>query len=424
MKAQHLTAVKWLGRACGARVKGLGLKSKNVVFGPGWRAWESESSQGLSEGYGGGGAEEGEGDLVRGVERLGLEGAEAEVMEKEDGSIEVVTIQDGYLDPGFWDIRQTTPGSVNLVFQAILPFLLFDGVSLTGFEASATQAGGPPATITVRIIGGTNVSNSPSYEYFDQVLFPVLEKIGIPRIGRELVARGWAQGAPMRLGCVQYTVTPLTEALPAFQLTERGDIESVHATVLAPAETESQFRDMLEDEVSRYRGVIFGGEDAGDIPLTVSFEDSKHAKRYYVLLVATTTTGMKLGRDLLYSNSKGMDTSHTVKHIVRTVTKDLITEIQKGGCVDEHLKDQLIVFQALAEGRCRVYPGKEVGSKGRDGELATPNLHAATAMWVVSQMVHGGSKWLKRWELVWDEEDCCVGLGFVPGRGVPPDGQE
>jgi RNA 3'-terminal phosphate cyclase (ATP) len=165
LKAQHLTSVQWLGTVCNARISGAGLKSKEITFTP------------------------------------------SAAKRQHDG-----------LDAGEVWIKQTTPGSVNLVFQAILPYLLFSGAS---------------RPIRVRITGGTNVSNSPSCDYITQVLIPMLETIGIQRIDTQLHSRGWSQGSTS-LGSVTYTVTPLKSRLQAFHLVERGNIRSVTVTILAP----------------------------------------------------------------------------------------------------------------------------------------------------------------------------------------------
>jgi RNA 3'-terminal phosphate cyclase (ATP) len=154
LKAQHLTSVQWLGQACNARISGAELNSKEITFTP------NTTNDRFKEQF-------------------------------ESGEV--------------W-IKQTTPGSVNLVLQAILPYLLFSG------------AHGP---IRVRITGGTNVSSSPSCDYIAQVLMPMLELIGIPPIKTQVHSRGWSQGGTS-LGSVTYTVTPLTSRLPAFRLTDRG----------------------------------------------------------------------------------------------------------------------------------------------------------------------------------------------------------
>lgn len=83
--------------------------------------------------------------------------------------------------------------------------------------------------------------------------------------------------------------------------------------------------------------------------------------------------------------------------MVERVSHDLANEWQSGACVDEHLRDQLVVFQALARGRCRVWPGVD-----EDGELREPSLHARTAEWVAREMLG----------VRFDSEGVCEGVGF------------
>lgn len=330
LKAQHLTAVLWLGKASNAKVKGVGLKSKEITFIPSTKE-------------------------VR------------------------------YVSEDELDIRQSTPGSVNLVFQAILPYLLF---------ASSEKSHGTP--IRVRITGGTNVSNSPSFDYIQQVLIPMLEKIGIPRIEARIDSRGWSTGT-VRLGTATYTVTPLKTRLPAFQLIDRGSVKKVKATVIAPKGTERMIRDELDVMFERNEHHFFGADEERDFEVT--FEDSRHEKRYYLLLVATTSTGMVFGRDWLYDQGVRAGKTDTVAStLVKRVASDLISELKHGGCVDEFLRDQLIIFQALAEGKSHVDGGT------LKDELLEPSLHAKTAQWVISEML--GTKF--------DERGSCNGIVFMP----------
>ena len=189
LKAQHLTSVQWLGQASNAHVTGAELKSRDITFIP-------SASEGPKK-----------------------------APQTED-----------------IHIKQTTPGSVNLVLQAILPYLLFSD---------------SPSPIRVKIVGGTNVSNSPSCDYITQVLLPTLELIGIPRISTQLHSRGWSTGTT-NLGSVTYIITPLRSSLPCFQLTNRGEIARIKATILAPRDTEQQFREeldvMFERRLSRFAG--------------------------------------------------------------------------------------------------------------------------------------------------------------------------
>lgn len=331
LKAQHLTSAQWLGQACNARLSGMGLKSKEITFRP---------------------------DQAKATFRAEAQGNEIH-------------------------IKQNTPGSINLIFQAILPYLLFSDSA---------------SPIHVRVTGGTNVSNSPSYDYIHEVLIPMLALIGIPPVKAQLHSRGWSQGST-QLGSITYTITPMTRQLPAFQLIERGDINHVKAIVIAPRETEQYFLDELQLMFEKREDRFFSTNTTPRID--INFSDSRHEKRYFVLLVATTTTGIKLGRDWLYDQAiRPGKVERIVPTMVKKVSDDLLAEIAHSGCVDEFLWDQLVVFQALAEGRSHINGGRNAVGKSTE-----PSLHAKTAMWVAEKML----------DVEFDEDGGAVGIGFRPG---------
>ncbi|KAH8727771.1 RNA 3'-terminal phosphate cyclase domain-containing protein [Phaeosphaeriaceae sp. PMI808] len=339
LKAQHLTSVQWLGQASNARLSGVGLKSKEITFAP---KQDSNKTSSLSpEGYEG---------VIR--------------------------------------ITQNTPGAINLVFQAILPYLLFSP---------------SPSPINLHITGGTNVSNSPSHEYISEVLIPTLSLIGIPHITTHLHSRGWSQGTT-RLGSISYTITPLSKPLPAFHLLRRGPITHIKAIVIAPADSKHAFQNELQHWFESRAPGFFGNQDT-HVDFDVSFESSLHEKRYYLLMIATTSCGAKLGRDWLFDRAVRPDrTAQIVSAMVGKVGKDLRVEIEHGGCVDEFARDQLVVFQALAEGRSEVFGGVGV-------EMS---LHARTAVWVAGEVIG----------VRFDEEGSCEGVGFWAGRGGEGNGEE
>jgi len=180
--------------------------------------------------------------------------------------------------------------------------------------------------------------------------------------------------------------------LPAFELKERGDVVSVQATVLAPRTVEKDFQREIRAEVRRVLPYV---ED-----VKIEFELSGHQKRIYLLLVATTSTGCRLGRDWLYDR-RITTLSAAVAEMVRRVVEELDAEIRGRACVDEYMSDQLVVFQALAKGRSMVTGGKEKG-----GSVRERTLHAQTAWWVVSELLG----------VEVDEEGGCEGVGFVVGN--------
>lgn len=328
LKAQHLTSMLWLGQASNARISGAGLKSKEITFTP-----------------------------------------------------DTLPSLHANITAGHVSISQSTPGSINLILQAVLPHLLFCGAR---------------EPIRLRITGGTNVSNSPSYDYIEQVLIPMLSLVGIPPIESVCHSRGWSTGST-RLGSATFTINPFKTTLSAFQLSNRGSINSVRATVIAPKSSEQDFRDNLDLMFEKRLSRIFGNAENPDVDVT--FVDSHHEKRFYLLLVATSSTGVKLGRDWLYDGGvRAGNASRIVPNIVKKVSDDLITEIEHGGCVDEWMRDQLVVFQALAEGRSCVDGGR------REGKMVEPSLHAQTAMWVAERIVG----------TVFDEGGGCEGMAFTP----------
>ncbi|KAK3061590.1 hypothetical protein LTS18_005858 [Coniosporium uncinatum] len=313
LKLQHLTAIKWLANASSATSTGAVVKSRTLDFRP---SLEHDCSKSLSS-----------------------------------------------------DIDVGSPGSVGLVLQAILPFVLFSGC----------QQG----SIHITIKGGTNVSMSPSIDYIQQVLLPTLSRIGLPPITAALNHRGWSTGRT-EMGSVTFTITPLGNGarLPGFNLSSRGSIKHIQATVLAPRSCEKQARDLLAAAL---------GQQFPHLDVDITFEDSKHSKRLYLLLVATSGNGYKLARDWLYSG-KSTSPNDAVPRLISQVVSELAAEIEHGGCVDEYMRDQLVVFQALAQGKSVVDGGRA------DGKSVEPSLHAKTAQWVVDMLLgveFDGSGWCK-----------------------------
>ncbi|OCL06935.1 RNA 3'-terminal phosphate cyclase-like protein [Glonium stellatum] len=355
LKMQHLSAVNWLGTVCKADMTGAEQKSKNLYFAP------STDRIGSFQGY------------------------------REH------TLSDGNTVADV-QISQSTPGSIGLVLQAILPFLIFSGSSLSTPKENDVNT--EPKPIHIKISGGTNVSHSPSSDYISQVLLPTLSRIGIPSIVLQLHSRGWTHGRT-QIGALSFTITPLSPKtiLPSFTLSERGNIQSLKATILAPKACEDHFRRELDTVLSKRHSAIFG---SGEASIEMNFEDSRHDKRFYLLLVATSTNGHRLGRDWLYDRKLAhgkLDV--TISKLVKQVVNEIVAEIENGGCVDEYMRDQLIVFQALTKGKSFVD-----GGRLKDGSSVPSSLHARTAEWVVNEILG----------VEFDGKGGCEGIGLTAGE--------
>ncbi|KAI9731845.1 MAG: hypothetical protein M1818_007710 [Claussenomyces sp. TS43310] len=284
--------------------------------------------------------------------------------------------------------------STLLIFQAVLPFFLFAG----------DQNASP---IKLIIKGGTNVSFSLSYEYLDQVVLPSLELIGVPRLNRKLIGRGWTHGT-REVGELQVQLTPLApcEALQVSswpKASAPGNLSRIDISIVVPQNL----------RVPLTKALKLNLEDAfpGIESAVVVDDDSRHPARVYTLLVAHMSSGFRLGRDWLYDRStKNKSAEQLATEIARKIVLDLRSEIRKGGCMDEYLQDQLVIFQALADGRSTVCNSAEDlnGTKERLERTEIPfgigSLHTMTARWVVSQMLPG-MKWFNKGTI-------CEGIGW------------
>ncbi|KAI1211905.1 EPT/RTPC-like protein [Annulohypoxylon truncatum] len=300
-------------------------------------------------------------------------------------------------------VAGNSASSTLLIFQAIFPYLLFSG----------NESGEP---IELEIHGGTNVSFSLSYEYLDQVLLPTLQdKFGIT-VERQLQKRAWAIG-PLSRGCIKLKFQPLPPGQP-LKLQGPWDkilgaedfrLKRIDVSILVPA----FLREFLEKTLADSLTKTFPDVDIN----FMLFEDSGHGARLYTLLVAHSRTGLRWGHDYMYDRAWKKKAPETLcAEISRKVCKGLLEEVTIRGVVDEHLQDQLVVFQALADGRTSFPRGNEpaegsaetgipndlgdlnnslndltLENKMRKDKTHEPfgegSMHTTTARWVVSELL-------------------------------------
>lgn len=380
LKQSHLAGVQWLAKAVRAETEGMEVKSGELVFRPFLNEVGGEN-----------------GDTSEGQELQ----HEEKVVEEDDG---VAMWKDVYKDSELVRretyIPMPTPGSIFLVLQAILPYILFSAPSppAPGLADPRNMPGKAPALsapvpLRITVQGGTNVAKSLSYEYVSQVLLPMLhQKVGLPLINMTLHKRGWTTGTTA-IGRVSFDITPLQPGsyLPTFELEDRGQLKKIHVSIIGPdAALRSTLRDLVISQILKRWPEI-------EILFPVD-EDSQHPKRLYLLLVAETSNDYRLGRDWLYDRKlrTSKDMAEAPRILVKQVVRGLEDELRHGGCVDEYLEDQLVVFQALAQGRSWADGGKE----------REASLHTRTARWVVESLLG----------TTFDGKGACEGVGFRVGE--------
>lgn len=326
LKPAHLAAVRWLAEATAAVTEGLEVGSTDLSFKPTRPVLQHEVSYSAS------------------------------------------TWKDIYLDGQLIrresHISLSTAGSITLIFQAIFPYVQYFATDV-------------PSCITVE--GGTNVSKSPSIDYVSQVLLPILStKLGIPPVKVKVHKRGWS-GGRSEIGSVTFEILPFDTGvtLPAFHFTDQGCLERVHITLIAPANG----RQDIKAELFRQLGEAM---PEAELLLAVD-EDSGHNTQVYLLLVAETSSGFRLGKDCLcgrkapskVKKKTGRSLEEQDRRMVSSVIAGLQRELSWGGCVDEYLEDQVVIFQALACGTSKVDAGP-----GRPA-----SLHTETARWVAKEIL-------------------------------------
>jgi RNA 3'-terminal phosphate cyclase (ATP) len=319
LKAQHLSGLIWLAQATSAKIEGARRKSLEVVFQP---------AAGAS-----------------------------------------IT-----LDPtGAAKIDIGSAGSVFLVFQALLPVLVFG------------CAGRDTVVLTLR--GGATVAHAPSYGYVRQVLLPTLARIGLPPITLSAAVCDGATG----LDEVVFTVTPLGRGavLPAFDIVARGELGRVDVTVEARSE---DIRSVVIDEVHASL-VALGFSQIN----TLSTSAAQSNNALHILLVLHTTTACTLATSALQPlSAKKPPNISALRSLAAHTARALRREWDRGACVDQYMQDQLVVFQGLAAGRCRVDAGEDEGG----------SLHTQTARWVVEKLLG----------VEWDGRGECEGVGWRAGE--------
>lgn len=342
LKAQHLACVNWLAHASNATVSGAEKGSKFLDFNPG-------QIGPVSPAY--------------------------------------CLVKDATNGAKYWECQLDikTAGSTGLAFQAILPFIMFKPPK----NDDDTLSNMP---IRLTISGGTNVSGSPSYEYISQVLLPTLHSIGLPPILSSLNKRGWSHGGSsigsftLEIQARQSLILPPFQLIPDNTTSKPNSPNRLDVAFIAPSAAHLHLQTIMQPTIESYFGPGFSDANGN---FSITCEDSKHDKRYYLIIVATvpssssdtaTPKHYKLGRDWLYDR-KVRSPEQTATELADRVSHDVHAEWSSGAYVDEHMRDQLVVFQALAQGESRTFGGCTA-----TGELREASLHARTAEWVVEQM--------------------------------------
>lgn len=227
-------------------------------------------------------------------------------------------------DPG-------TAGSTTLLLQIALPCLLFSRVS--------------PSVLTLR--GGTNTSLAPQIDYTQAILLPFLSKHFHILSTLTIHRRGYY---PKGGGSVLCMTPCISGSLPAVVLTERGQVSAVRGSARVGGLPHWIAQRMVS---GAHRVLVQSGIPSTKISIT-SVRDRDQdvvGAGGGIMLWAETDNGCLIGGSAVSTKEKRPET------VGEEAAEELVRNLNNGGCIDEYLQDQIIIFLALAKGTSIIKAG-------------------------------------------------------------------
>ncbi len=216
-----------------------------------------------------------------------------------------------------WDIG--TAGSTTMLAFTVLPLALF-----ADKESSFS------------IVGGLFQDFAPSAFHMQEVLFPLIRRMGA-ELDLKILRPGYV---PEGGGHLQLKVKPLNGPLEPIRLLKQGKVKEVRGICLASHLEEQKVAERMARQSEKL--LMEHGVRAR---VQVIEDATALQKGAALLVVAETETGCLLGAD--QAGKRGRRSENIAKFVVSSLLEDIRT----GATTDRHLADQLILFAALAEGR-------------------------------------------------------------------------
>jgi len=223
----------------------------------------------------------------------------------------------------FFDVG--TAGSTTLVLQALMPLAAFT-----------------PEGVEIEIIGGTNNPMAPPVEFFQEILLPIISKMGYR--GRvELLRRGFY---PRGGGRVKAFIEPV-KTLSPIEYLERGEV-----TRILGLSYSCRLPSHIVERMAKTAAQILKASGIQEVEVR-----EEALQPGDPLCSPDPGCGIFLHTDTreayLASDSLGR-IGKPAERVASEAAEDLVKQISTQAPIDRHLGDQLIVYMSLARGRSRI----------------------------------------------------------------------
>ncbi|MCL2712234.1 MAG: RNA 3'-terminal phosphate cyclase [Methanomassiliicoccaceae archaeon] len=206
-----------------------------------------------------------------------------------------------------------TAGSISLVLQAVM-----------------LAARHHKEKMRVDVSGGTNVMWAPPIDSYQQILFPLMERMGI-HAKLDIIDRGFY---PDGGGRVIAELEPVDEIRPLV-IEDLGKLERIDGIFYIQRLKD----DIMEDMLSSCKETL-------DLKCPVNIDVQRtvgNSKGAGLSLAAVYENG-RLGSNVLTTRG------HPAKQAGEDVAKDLLKEMSSGATMDVYTADQLLPYMAMANG--------------------------------------------------------------------------
>jgi len=231
------------------------------------------------------------------------------------------------------DMTVGAAGSVALLAGLLIPTVSFSGCNNALYAV---------------LRGGTDVPRAPPTNAMEDILMPILFKIGV-NAAMMTKTHGFQ---PKGRGEARLRIIPMKPGvrLRPLKLVERGELESILIRAnVSCINKEVGIREATEAMQTLKRGVK-------KMPrVDVEQVDAKQrsfGEGTWLEIRASTSTGIVLGAECVGQIGKRAET------VGREAATQMVEDINSGTCVDHHVQDQILAFLALADGQSRIRVGK------------------------------------------------------------------